>query len=217
MKIAIRDTEKVPFWSLPDTNIQLNYLNPGPIEFDPSGLTPQQRQILWVALAKQVLACEGAKELIDLIRPQVKVIPLDAKPKESAPVSLQSDVNLRILEGKVESKTQELKKVLKLRIPMLRKELPLKTTSELKTLLDIEETWKNRKAITTLIRQLLEAKQKEVLSSIERKSTASVITEEQMHQLEIGKGIRHDLLQNISDVVESENETIEIALGAKID
>jgi len=154
-----------------------------------------------------ILDCDKKSELFALVVPEPPKTPAPARapvaptppPKidPMKPIATQATV-----EAFMKDELQELRSLLKQRVPSIKKALPDLSIRKLRKLKELEEGWKNRKALLSDIDALLLKHSSAVGSSIE----ATIADETKITfpgQINIS---------GVTDVVESEIETITINL-----
>jgi hypothetical protein len=211
--LSIVNTNKTMFWSLPGTNLNLNFENPGPVMVDVSALSRNNQVIIWNALYTKVLKTTNANELRSLIFPapvEVKPVPQVVVPVTptvdtttsawhySESTRLLEERLAKIEDEKEKKKRAEARKFLNQKLGIMKKLLPTKSVEDLTITLEEENFGKKRKSITSVIEGLIK--------SAEEKETKKLLT------LECKKDLPSLYRDNISEVEVSEEEEIEILL-----
>jgi len=213
MKIKIADTDRTPFWGIPEAEIHLSSENNDFLEVDYSVLTPYQQQTLWSAMKMKTLLVEDAESFEGDFRNMLKgylekrqegqisqirqVFGVDSSPEDRKAVEAVA-------------KTKELKKVMEGSVSTLKRILPDYPAFDLGLALKVEQHGKNRKTVVKLISDLVT---KQAQKSANRVDSPNAPTVEEFENRQIFKGADKRFLSNLSGVVESEVEEVTIGPG----
>jgi len=208
MKISIVDTDKTPFWAIPEADIYLNGEN-NEVEFDPSKLTPFQQQTVWASLKMKIITSDDAD---DFNKDFVKMLTgyLEKRQKNQVTQMRQVfGVDLNAGKEAIDNvqKVNELKTVMKGSISTLRKILPDYTAADLELAYKIETLNKNRKGVLKLISDLIRNQTKASVSKVEHPNAPSA---KEFEKRQVLRGENKALLSNLSGVRESDKEEVVI-------
>ena len=228
LEIAILDTDKTPMWSVPGTTLFLSFQEPGPLKIDISKLTIDQKKIIaqdisrGVLLGKETEALFGAVSLnsdnpvykggngslaksysnIRLVRDTEEGYAVKVESKEKQPEFIPDPITI------IDQRNKVLKEFLDKHVATVKKELPGRSLSELRILLDFESRDKNRASVVKLINLLISKAQAEVFNSIQKSNNPSIKVTDQ-------NDLPKRYLENVTNVIESDFTDVEIQLGVK--
>jgi hypothetical protein len=135
-----------------------------------------------------------------------KKIEADTSFQMFPPVITQPPVQKQVsIEEIQEQKIDTLKSLLTKSISSLKRELPTLSPSQLSKLLTLETQGKKRKSVLSLLTSLLEKYKQDVSAKV---GTEDIVPG--MDNAELFKGMKSLDLDNISDVIESNIETVTI-------
>jgi hypothetical protein len=184
----------------------LTFDEPGPVDVDVQSLTPAQFNQLSYNLLRGAIAVDKPEELGHYARTlqpvgetvvEEPVTP--AQPKE--------------IDEVIEDQQQELKKLLTKTVSTIKKSVPAMRAGELRKLLELEKSGKNRKSLVQFLDEACEAHANAVThhvgdEGIDLKAHAGLVKG--------GLGLRR-YSQNLTDVVDSEEEEVTIKTTAEED
>lgn len=176
----------------------LNFENPGPIELDPKTLDRQELGQLVMLIRMQHVLVSDVDELNSILEGLQKSAPQPATAKPTPVTAPAREVTIEDLQ---EQDTAALKKILAGSMASVKKDIAALPPSKIRKLLELERQGTARKGIINLATELLAKHQEAVTAKV---GTEDIGTATDASKAEIGKGMRGVILDNISDIVESE-------------
>jgi hypothetical protein len=201
MKVTL-NTEKTSFYFLGPT-INLNFTNPGPVEVDVNRLNAVTQKQLYGAYQKGVLLLEPAEELLKCITQTVPVMPAVKPP-------IPSD---KPLEDPVRREVIDMRKLLSLKIPVIKKTVASFTIAQVRKLLEVEKEFRNRKAMVAYLEEILAKHTSSVTNSAIMKQGDIGLAQDMSSDVAVygtGKAAIRKYLDNIGEIVDSEEEEITV-------
>lgn len=174
----------------------LTFENPGPVELDPKSLSREELIQLVAMIRSERLRVEGLAELNAVLEGIQKSTPQKAAVQQ-APVVVK-EVTIEEIQ---EHETVELKRLLESSVATVKKEIATMPPSKLRKVKKLEEEGKNRATILALTKELIAKHEKAVQVKV---GTEDIGAATEASKVEIGKGMHGVILDNISDVVESD-------------
>jgi hypothetical protein len=174
--------------------LYFNFEDPGPKEIEAKSLSQEALSQIIYAVNTGVLFIDDPKEVNDLVDELSQDITVEV------PISSAPDI---VIEQAKELQTTKLKKLLSTNVINIKKELPVLKVSDLRCLVDLEKKEKNRATIINIANSLLLKHQEAVTIKLGTESPDHSIS-----KTELLKGMSGVILDNISDVVDSEDKQV---------
>jgi len=198
------------FWMLPGTGISLSFENAGPIDVDVNTLNKAQKQLVLQAIRLGIVKSPTPQELLDpTIRTSSPETIMPSKSYNKTESIKPAQVEERVF-SRLDERVKTVKGILNKPLGTIKKELPKKSLTELRILQQEEKAAKKRKTILSAIEKLIDTLQLEVSRSIGGKDL-EVDAKDVAKKTE--KELKGSYLDNLTDVVESDEEEITIKLG----
>jgi hypothetical protein len=175
-----------------------NFDNPGPIEINVETLSAQDRNQFIYNYRQRVLKVENIEELLS--GDELPAMSNKFMTPGEKPLTIKKKNNPRDI---IEQETRTLNKLLRRKVGIIQETTKTMPVGQLRRLLEIEITQKNRKKLVSFINDIL------------NKHANSVMNNMGEEDLEVSRppdhrvlGINRQYLDNISEVVESDIEQI---------
>jgi len=193
-------------WALPEADLHLSFENNDFVKVDPKKLNPICRKILWLSIIHGVLDVEKGEELEVLVASRE-----EPKPADELSVIEKGRKAIDLVE-----RAGKLKELLKNNVATIRRELPqISNPRDLQVLSNLERNGKKRKTVLKFIGELEERLNekfgKEVAASVSQESRG--VSSGQFSDNQLFRGQQKALLENMGDVIESEERDITIQIG----
>ena len=211
MRIKIVDTEKTPFWGIPEAKIWITSENNDFLEVDYKQLSPYQQQIIWSAIRMKTIEAEGdeefQKEFRSLVKEHVEKRQKGYLDNMRHIFGVNTEVDKKAVENV--KKVEELKEIMSNSVSTLKRVLVNYPATDLELARRIEIHNKNRKTVLKLINEFISKQAQKSVSKIENPNapTAEAFETAQLRKEEF---LGAHYLDNVSAVVESEVEEIQI-------
>ena len=193
MFIQLADINSVPMFFI--AGQVLNPKNPGPVELDLSNLPLDQIKQVYYNLQRGIISSPDPTELNKYLITKTPVV---------APPSIPTPTSPPRLESGAEDSVLHLKALLKESVKTIRVEYRKLSLGELNRLKKLEEEGKKRKSLLKEWTTILEDHQKSVL----------LMTKELGNPASDGEPVSKMDLYPLSDIVDSDEETITVKVGA---
>lgn len=211
MRVRIVDTEKTPFWGIPEAKIWLTFEDNNFLEVDYKQLTPYQQQTIWSAIRMKTIEAEEDEEFQKEFRSLIKEHVEKRQKGYLDNMRHVFGVNVEADKKAVENvkKVEELKEVMSNSVSTLKRVLADYPAIELELARKIEVHNKNRKTVLKLISEFISKQAQKSVSKIENPNAP---TQEAFETAQIRKDefLGAHYLDNVGAVVESEIEEIQI-------
>lgn len=211
MRIKIVNTERTPFWGIPEAGIWISSEDNQFLEVDYSKLTPYQQQTIWSAIRMKTIEAEEdeefQKEFRSLVKEQVEKRQKGYLDNMRQLFGVNPSVNKKAVENV--QKVEELKSIMSGSVSTLKRVLVDYPATELELARKIEVHNKNRKTVLKLINELISKQAQKSVSKIENPNAPSQEAFEAA-QLRKDEYLGAHYLSNVGDVIESEVEEIKI-------
>jgi hypothetical protein len=219
MRIKIADTNRTPFWGLPESEsrdmvVHLSSENNEFREIDHTGLTPYQQQTLWSAIKMGTISAEDDEQFQDSFKSMLKEYLQKRQETQTSQVREIFGIDQQQNKQAVENvqKVEKLKKLMNGSVATLKKQLVNYSAADLELVRKIETHGKNRKTVLKFISDLI---LKQTKASVSKVESPNAPTTEQYQNKQVRKtsGMESAFLSNVSNVRESDVEEVTIKIG----
>ena len=207
MEIAIADRDRTPVWSIPGTNIYLTYDEPGPLVIDSSRLTDQHKNIIQLAVDRQLIVAKGIEEI--RVSPETKPIARSYAIIEHDVYTVQptivtsSGTPQELIRQLDSQRREEVGKILKKNLAVAKSLIAKMAIPELRIAMEIETSRKSpRKNVILCIDGMIKKLNKEVYETV-TKAQSEIPTKEK------------PLSPQLTEIVESDFEEVSVSLDAE--
>lgn len=222
MEIKIKDIDKNPVWALPEVKIFLSAEQNDFVRVDYQNMPKQTQSIIWSAIKRDVLESKDGEDFLKSFEKLLQEARLTAVQKQ-APVLPKPQEVVSIKEQVISSpkdvvavieRAENLKEIISMTVPSLKKKLPELNFSDLSLILKLEKNGKKRKVVLDLIGKLISTKRdnevenqvKKVMNNLEDSTSDSI------EFIDVLPPKQKKLLSNVQDVVDSDKEEITVEL-----
>ena len=203
MKLSLANRDKISMLFLGKT-LAFNYDNPGPIEIRLESLTPDIKNQILYNCRNGVLLCDD----IAALKKSCAGLPAAAKtfstPAE-APVTKVKSV-MDIMANKAEANKTELRNLLKEKIGVIKARSAHLPLQHLKILLSLEKNWKKRKAVVSLLDEMVAKQTKSVVELLGPEDVGMKVYDPKMTKLDEGQVVEDSEIEQVSLNIPDEAE-----------